>query len=90
MFGLESSQEKKLLKSIFKDTDLKFLKWAINEIVNWKNEIVPLNIFHIHGNKDRIISMKNVKTDFVIDNGGHFMTVNKAKEIESIIFSLTK
>lgn len=90
LFGINSNSEKKLLKSILKDTDLKFLKWAINEIVNWKNEISPKKSFHIHGNKDRIIPIKNVITDFVIENGGHFMTVNKAKEIESIIFSLTK
>lgn len=90
LFGINSNSEKKLLKNILKDTDLKFLKWAINEIVNWKNEISPKKSFHIHGNKDRIIPIKNVITDFVIENGGHFMTVNKAKEIESIIFSLTK
>lgn len=90
LFGINSDSEKKLLKNILQDTDLKFLKWAINEIVNWKNEISPQKCFHIHGNKDRIIPIKNVKTDFVIKNGGHFITVNKAKEIESIIFSLTK
>lgn len=86
LFGIESSEEKQLLKSILQDTDSKFLNWAINEIVNWKSEIYPENCFHIHGNKDRIIPIKNVKADFVIENGGHFMTVSKAKEIQEIIF----
>jgi len=88
LFGIESSEEKKLLKNILKDTNSKFLKWAINEIVNWENEISPENCIHIHGNKDRIIPIKNVKADFVIENGGHFMTVNKAKKIEKIILNL--
>jgi len=88
IFGIESDSEKQLLKSILKDTDLDFFSWAINEIANWKNEIYPENSFHIHGNKDRIIPIKNVKADFVIENGGHFMTVNKAKEIENVILNL--
>ena len=84
-FGLEIKSEKQLLKRILKDTNPNFLNWAINEILNWKNEVQPNNCFHIHGNKDRIIPVKNVKADFVIENGGHFMTVNKAEEIERII-----
>ena len=87
---VEIDSEKLLLKNILKDTDPKFFAWAINEIVNWKNETIPENIIHIHGNKDRIIPFKNVKADFVIEGGGHFMTVNKAGEIEKIIKSVIK
>ncbi len=88
LFGIETESEKQLLISILKDTDPNFFSWAINEIVNWKNETSPKNVIHIHGNKDRIIPFKNVKTDFVIEGGGHFMTVNKSKEIEKIILKL--
>lgn len=85
LFGANTSPEKKLLKNIIKDTDLKFLKWAINQIVNWQNLSVPQNCIHIHGTNDRILPIKNVKADYHISNGGHFMTINKAKEIEYII-----
>lgn len=88
IFGIESDSEKQLLKEILQDTDLDFFSWAINVIANWKNENIPEKCFHIHGNKDRIIPIKNVKADFVIENGGHFMTVNKAKEIENVILNL--
>ena len=84
-FGLETKSGKQLLKKILEDTNPNFLSWAINEILNWKNEVQPKDCFHIHGNKDRIIPIQNVKADFVIENGGHFMTVNKAEEIQLII-----
>lgn len=89
-FGLETIAEKQLLKRILKDTNLNFLSWAINEILNWNNEVKPKNCVHMHGNKDRIIPIQNVKVDFVIENGGHFMTVNKAEEIERIIKQICK
>ena len=84
-FGLETKAEKQLLKRILKDTNPNFLSWAINEILNWKNEVKPKNSVQIHGNKDRIIPIQNLKADFIIENGGHFMTVNKAEEIERVI-----
>lgn len=85
LFGIETDGEKKLLKNILKDTDSNFLSWTINEIVNWRNETNPENFIHIHGNKDYIIPLRNVKSNYIIENGGHFMTVNKATEIEKII-----
>ena len=88
LFGATTSTEKMLLKNIIKDTDLTFLKWAINQIVNWKNLSVPQNCIHIHGTNDRILPAKYLKIDYKIKNGGHFMTVNKAKEIERIIKKL--
>lgn len=84
-FGAKTAYEKQLLRNILKDTNPEFFKWAINEIINWENETTPANSIHIHGNKDRIIPIKNVKADYVIEDGGHFMTVNKAKEIGHII-----
>jgi pimeloyl-ACP methyl ester carboxylesterase len=84
-FGVKTANEKQLLRDILKDTNPTFFKWAIHEIINWENETMPANSIHIHGNKDRIIPIKNVKADYVIEGGGHFMTVNKAKEIGQII-----
>lgn len=88
LFSAHTSTEKKLLKEIIKDTDSTFLKWAINQIVNWNNEIIPANCIHIHGTNDHILPSKHLKVDYSIKNGGHFMTVTKAKQIEIIIKKL--
>ncbi|MCH5689624.1 alpha/beta hydrolase [Niabella sp. W65] len=89
-FGANTASEKQLLRDILKDTDPAFFKWAINEIIHWENETMPAHSIHIHGNKDRIIPIKNVKADYVIEGGGHLMTVNKAAEVEHIIRSVFK
>lgn len=85
VFGIQTKEEKVLFKNILKDTDSRFLRWAINEIVSWKNTELPSNYVHIHGSKDRILPSHNCKVDYLIQNGGHFMTVNKTKEIEKIV-----
>ena len=81
-FGTESLKDKVLLASILGDTDSKFLKWAIDKIVNWQNVIIPLNLKHIHGTSDRILPLKFVMEDVKIYGGGHFMTTNKVDELK--------
>jgi len=85
LFGAKSRADKKLLTNIIKDTDLFFLKWALNVILNWQNDIIPTKIVHIHGTNDRILPLRFIKADVIINNGAHLMTVNKAKEVSKAI-----
>lgn len=85
LFSLETPAERKLLKAILKDTDAKFLRWAINQVVYWRNEIIPDNIYHIHGRSDRIFPITFVEPDEIIEKGGHLMIMNRADEISQII-----
>lgn len=61
------------------------MKWAIDKIVRWNNKTIPENIFHIHGSNDKIFPFDNVKMDAIIHEGGHFMIMNKAEEVNEIL-----
>lgn len=85
LFGITEAADKLLLNDILSATDVLFSKWAIHEIVNWKRTSSPQNIIRIHGDKDRVLPIINFKPDYLIKDGGHFMVVNKAKEISDIL-----
>ena len=85
VFGAKTNFEKNLLKDIIKNTDKHFLKWALHQIMNWKNENYSENIVHIQGDSDFILPHNFVKYDYLIKGGTHFMTLNQSKEIETII-----
>ncbi|MEZ7529169.1 alpha/beta hydrolase [Cloacibacterium sp. Arc13] len=85
VFGAKTNFEKNLLKVIIKNTDKHFLKWALHQIMNWKNENYSENIVHIQGDSDLILPHIFVKYDYLIKGGTHFMTLNQSKEIETII-----
>lgn len=83
LFG---AKKKKLLKQILDDTDLKFAKWAVNELVNWKNEEILSNqILKIGGTNDKLIPPKKGEYQRLINKGEHFMIVDRADEISQII-----
>lgn len=84
-FGITSPSDKQLLLQILADTDPAFLKWAIDKVAKWNNEIYAKNIFHIHGTNDKILPFEFVTCDHKIENGGHLMTLNKADELNKIL-----
>ncbi|OAN62538.1 hypothetical protein A8B79_03035 [Balneola sp. EhC07] len=79
------TNNKILLNSILDDTDLSFAKWAINELVNWSNLDRIENIVRIHGTNDKLIPWSGSGKVELIDNGEHFMIVDRADEISEII-----
>lgn len=59
---------------------------TISMILNWENRIIPSNVLHIHGNLDRVLFYrKNLRYDYTIKGGSHFMVVDRADEINKII-----
>jgi len=80
------AKKKKLLHQILDDTDLKFAKWAVNQLTNWKNgEKLSNPILKIGGTNDRLIPSKKDNNQRLIDKGKHFMIVDRADEISLII-----
>jgi pimeloyl-ACP methyl ester carboxylesterase len=84
-FGVKTHMESELLKQIISDTDRFFMKWAIQEIMEWDGNSINSKIVHIHGDNDRIFPVKRIKNYIRINGGGHFMIVNRADEISEII-----
>jgi pimeloyl-ACP methyl ester carboxylesterase len=79
------AKNKKLLKEILDDTDVKFAKWAVHELTTWKNETQSNNVIKINGTADKLIPPKGNTKMELIDKGAHFMIVDKADEISKIV-----
>ena len=87
-FGAKTVRERDLLRFYTKTASKKYMKWAIDEILNWKNEERPENLFHIHGTSDRIFPYKRTHADVKITGGTHFMVHNRAEEISKLVSEL--
>lgn len=57
--------------------DKAYLKWAIAELLNWERKIPFSEVVHIHGDKDHVFPIKNIKDCFVVPKGTHIMIVNR-------------
>ena len=81
--GAKYIPQKKYLEHVAKNADINFYRWGIGAILNWQNEIIPSNVTHIHGTHDKLLPYHFVKADFTINNGGHLMVIENAREVSS-------
>lgn len=63
----------------------RFDKWAMDAVVKWKNEIIPPNVIHIHGAKDKMLPYRFVTADYTIEKGTHLMVLTEAKKISAVL-----
>ena len=83
--GLETKTELELVREFRKNVGQQYTNWAANEILNWKNNWQPGNLFHIHGTRDHMFPIRNIKTKYVIPDGGHFMIMNRAEKVNKLL-----
>lgn len=90
VFSTETHQAKKVLVEVIKDSDPKFIRWAIQAILEWKNEELPKPLLHVHGSKDGILPIKNTKPSHTILNGTHLMLMSRTKELNDFFIQALK
>ena len=85
VFTTETSEDKTILRNIIRDSDPKFIHWAMDAILNWSGEQLASPYAHIHGSKDEVLPMRFTKPTHIIPQGGHLMVMNRAREINLIL-----
>ncbi|WOD38045.1 alpha/beta hydrolase [Nodosilinea sp. E11] len=88
LFGLKDPDDRSLFKQILMDTDPGFLKWAINRVVGWRNQVVPKNLVQIHGERDRVFPSGHRSADVVVPEGGHLMVLTRAEELSELLMAV--
>ncbi|MFV9550331.1 alpha/beta hydrolase [Algibacter sp. PT7-4] len=78
-FGETITKRLELYKKYLSVNNSKYLSWAIKEMVCWNQLAYRSDIIHIHGDKDAVFPIKNIKKCIVIKNGTHIAIINKYK-----------
>ncbi|MGN6492942.1 MAG: alpha/beta fold hydrolase [Agriterribacter sp.] len=83
--GAATEEEKKLANEYREKVDPHYLKWSIHHILNWKNDWVPENCYHLHGSNDKIFPHSRLNATHVIEGAGHFLVFQRADEVSKIL-----
>lgn len=84
-FTAETPDDKTTLKQIIRESDTQFIRWAMDAIMQWRNEDIPQPIYHLHGTRDEVLPVKYAKPTHVIQKGGHLMVMNRAEEVNRFL-----
>ena len=62
-----------------------YLDWAIRNMVCWKRTQADPQVVHIHGDRDLIFPIKNIKGARTVEEGTHVMIINKGSVVSDMI-----
>lgn len=85
IFGAETDEDEALIAAILKDSDGRFMKWAMRAIALWENKDIVEPIAHIHGRNDKMIFPGNINADYWIEDGSHMMIFNRAEIVSRFV-----
>jgi predicted esterase YcpF (UPF0227 family) len=93
-FGEKVNQRLKLYEKFLSVRDIRYLNWAVEQVILWNRTVVDENVIHIHGDMDDVFPMKYIKNCIVVKGGTHIMILNKYKwlneNLPSIILGTEK
>jgi len=84
-FTAETNEDKKLIRSMARDADPYFIRWALNAALEWRGFVYIKDTIHIHGTNDIVLPVKYTRPTHVILNGSHLMIMDRAEEINKIL-----
>lgn len=89
-FGETVTKRLALYEKYLQMRDKKYLDWAIENVILWKNDKVNDKVVHIHGVQDEIFPIKYIANCIPVNGGTHIMIINKYKWLNENLPSIIK
>jgi len=84
-FTREKNADKKLLWEIINESDAGLIRWSVDAILNWQNEIVPQPLWHIHGTRDEILPVRFTHPTHTVPKHGHMLVMTAAGRVNELL-----
>lgn len=81
---MRSRKNRKIVFRVIWSGDNRFIHWAMNAVLRWKNEAAPHPYIHIHGTRDEVFPVRYTKPTHIIQ-GGHMLVMNHPEKINAIL-----
>lgn len=87
-FGVRSPAHVLLFGDMLAATPTSFIRWASDAACLWKGVAdLAMPIYHIHGDRDRLIPVRRVNPDRVIRGAGHLLNLTHADAVNDFVTS---
>ena len=78
-FGETVTKRLDLYEQYLSVRDKQYIDWAVDNIVNWKQKVPPKDLIHIHGERDAVFPINNIKDCITVKNGTHTMIIHRVR-----------
>jgi len=76
----------RLLRQMADASSRRFYRWGCRAVVAWPGVDLPRTpVYHIHGDRDRLMPLSRVRPDHVVRGGGHMINLTHADEVNTYL-----
>lgn len=85
--GTSGQRDTEVINEIIDEMDLEHIAWGLDKLLRWNGCEIGGEIWHVHGNRDRVFPIRYVEpdVDVIVDGGAHVMIVSQAEQISRLI-----
>ena len=89
-FGATINKRIKLYEKFLAVRDIRYLSWAVEQIILWDRTVVDKKVIHIHGDADDVFPIKYINNCIVVKGGAHIMILSKYKWLNENLPAIIK
>ena len=78
-FGETVTKRLALYEQYLSIRDKYYIDWAIDQMVNWSQTEHRSDLIHIHGEKDAVFPIQNIRNCISVEKGTHAMIIHRYK-----------
>lgn len=78
-FGEKINQRLHLYEKFLSVRDIRYLEWAVEQVILWNRTKADPRVIHIHGDADDVFPIKNIKDCITIKGATHILILTKYK-----------
>ena len=88
LFEKKKSKIADLVADMACKTDPAFIEWAVDAVIRWENnDAYEGDFLHIHGTKDLLFPVENIKNYVSVEGGTHLVNMVKHREVNRLILN---
>jgi pimeloyl-ACP methyl ester carboxylesterase len=76
-FGSNQKNRLELYQRFVYMDDVRYLSWAIEQVICWNRQQIDQNVVHIHGDADAVFPSQHITNYICVNKGTHLMIVNR-------------
>jgi pimeloyl-ACP methyl ester carboxylesterase len=86
LYGRLPAEMRELTVRMFQDADSRFMQWALSAISHWQpSAAADVPTLQIHGRRDRVIPIRNVDPNRIVEDGGHLINLTHPQQVNKFI-----
>ena len=77
------------LASQFRGSHPHVLKWSLQQILQWRSKPqLGCRLFHIHGDRDRVLPIRYTTATKVVAGGGHVISLTHSRQVNQFLHAV--